>query len=33
MAGEGVLELVIDGTAKDGTPACATVRPVLKRLA
>jgi hypothetical protein len=32
IAGEGVLELAVDGTAKDGTPACATVRPVEKRI-
>ena len=32
MAG-GVIELVIDGTGKDGTPACATVRPTARRLA
>ena len=29
----GVLEGTIDGTAKDGTPACATVRPVRWRVA
>ena len=27
------LELVVNGTAKDGSPACATVRPVVKRIA
>jgi len=32
-AGEGVIELVVDGTGKDGTPACATVRPTAQRLA
>jgi hypothetical protein len=32
-AGEGVLEFAVNGTAKDGTPACATVRPVGKRIA
>jgi hypothetical protein len=25
-AGQGVVETTVDGTAKDGTPACATVR-------
>jgi hypothetical protein len=33
MAGEGILEFSIEGTAKDGTPACATIRPVTKRIA
>jgi hypothetical protein len=33
MAGDGVLEFAVNGTAKDGTPACATVRPVAKRIA
>ena len=28
----GTLELVVNGTAKDGTPACATIRPVTKRI-
>ena len=28
----GVLVLTVDGTAKDGSPACATVRPVTKRV-
>lgn len=32
-AGGGTVELKVNGTAKDGTPACATVRPVAKRLA
>jgi hypothetical protein len=32
-AGGGTVELRVNGTAKDGTPACATVRPVGKRLA
>lgn len=27
----GILELTVDGTAKDGSPACATIRPVTKR--
>jgi hypothetical protein len=31
-AGGGVVELAVDGTGKDGTPACATVRPVRPRL-
>lgn len=30
---EGILEFAVNGTAKDGTPACATVRPVIKRIA
>lgn len=28
----GVIEILVDGTGKDGTPACATVRPVARRL-
>lgn len=32
MAGEGTIEIVVDGTGKDGTPACATVRPTAHRL-
>jgi hypothetical protein len=32
-AGGGVLETVILGTALDGTPACATLRPTSRRLA
>jgi hypothetical protein len=32
MAGEGLVELTIDGTGKDGTPACATVRPRTRRI-
>jgi hypothetical protein len=31
-AGGGAVELTVDGTAKDGTPACATVRPTGRRL-
>ena len=31
--GGSTLELVVNGTAKDGTPACATIRPVTKRIA
>ena len=27
-AGGGVLEIRVNGTGKDGTPACATVRPI-----
>lgn len=27
-----IIETVISGTAKDGTPACATVRPIIRRL-
>jgi hypothetical protein len=30
--GEGVLETVVNGTGKDGTPACATVRPIARRV-
>jgi hypothetical protein len=29
----GVIETTIGGTGKDGTPACATVRPMVRRLA
>ena len=29
----GVLEGTIDGTAKDGSPACATIKPVMWRIA
>ena len=32
-AGGGVLQLTIDGTADDGSPACATIRPVRGSLA
>jgi hypothetical protein len=32
-AGGHVVEIAVDGTAKDGTPACATVRPIRRRLA
>ena len=32
-AGEGVVEITVDGTGKDGTPACATVRRTKARLA
>jgi hypothetical protein len=28
----GVLELTVNGTSKDGTPACATMRPVTHKL-
>lgn len=28
----GVIEFTIDGTARDGTPVCATIRPVAKRI-
>jgi len=31
--GDGTIEIVVDGTGKDGTPACATVRPTARRLA
>jgi len=29
----GVIETVVNGTGKDGTPACATVPPIARRLA
>jgi hypothetical protein len=32
MASDGVLQITVDGTGKDGTPACATVRPTDRRL-
>ena len=32
-AGVGVVEITVDGTGKDGTPACATVRRTKVRLA
>lgn len=32
-AGGGVVEIIVNGTAKDGTPACATVRATKRRLA
>lgn len=32
MAGEGVLVLTVEGTEKDGTPACATVKVVGRTL-
>ena len=31
-AGEGMIEIAVDGTGKDGTPACATVRRTTARL-
>jgi hypothetical protein len=31
-SGEGLVELTIHGTGKDGTPACATVRPTSRRI-
>lgn len=31
-AGEGVIETVVEGTGKDGGPACATLRPAARRL-
>lgn len=31
-AGGGVIEMTVMGTGKDGTPACATVKPVRRRL-
>jgi hypothetical protein len=30
--GGGVIETVVNGTGKDGTPACATIRPIGRRL-
>jgi hypothetical protein len=30
--GGGVIETRIDGTGKDGTPACATLRPIARRV-
>jgi hypothetical protein len=32
VAGDGVVEIAVDGTAKDGSPACATMRPVRRSL-
>jgi hypothetical protein len=29
----GVIEICVNGTGKDGTPACATVRPTARRVA
>lgn len=31
--GEGVVELTVNGTGKDGSPACATVRAIRRRIA
>ncbi len=33
MAGEGVVELTVNGTGKDGSPACATVPVTGRRIA
>lgn len=33
IASDGVIVLVVNGTGQDGTPACATVPPVARRLA
>lgn len=30
--GGGVLEIIVNGTGKDGTPACATLRPTARRV-
>ena len=30
--GGGVIETLVNGTDKDGTPACATVRPTGRRI-
>ncbi|QNA86586.1 hypothetical protein G4G27_23355 [Sphingomonas sp. So64.6b] len=32
-AGGGVIEITVNGTGKDGTPACATVRPIRRKIA
>jgi hypothetical protein len=32
MAGEGVVELTVNGTGKDGSPACATVKAMARRI-
>jgi hypothetical protein len=32
MRGEGVIETAICGTGRDGTPTCATVRPMGRRI-
>ncbi|MDB5678670.1 DUF5990 family protein [Sphingomonas bacterium] len=32
MAGEGVVELTVNGTGKDGSPACATVKVVGRQI-
>ena len=32
MAGDGVLQIIVEGTGKDGTPACATVRATGRRV-
>jgi len=32
-AGQGVVEITVDGAGKDGTPACATVPAIKRRLA
>jgi len=32
MAGEGVVELTVNGTGKDGSPACATVKVTRRTL-
>jgi hypothetical protein len=32
VAGGGTIEIAVEGTGKDGTPACATVRPVRRTL-
>jgi hypothetical protein len=29
----GVIEITVNGTGKDGTPACATVRPIRRKIA
>lgn len=29
--GGGVVEIIVSGTAEDGSPACATVRPTARR--
>ena len=32
MAGEGVVELTVNGTGKDGSPACATIKSKSRRV-
>jgi hypothetical protein len=33
MQSGAVIETVVNGTGKDGTPACATVKPIARRIA
>ncbi|HKX80085.1 MAG TPA: DUF5990 family protein [Novosphingobium sp.] len=32
IRGGGVIETIVIGTAEDGTPACATIRPSIRRI-